>query len=344
MNILVTGVTSFVGRALVKELIAEGYDVYGVIRPDSKNKRNLPKKLHIVTCDMSEADTMEKMNLPPMYACVHLAWDGVGKEGRANPDIQKLNKENTYKLIKVSKKLGCERFVFAGSQAEYGITLRKVKSGECPSDEIDESFECAPLSEYGKAKLEVLEKASALCKNLDMTYLHFRLYSAYGSGDHETSLVSSCVKAFEKDSQISLSSCEQMWNFINVRDAAKAIADLASCVVTFTEEDVAEEHIINIAGEDTRPLKEFVEEIHKIIGKGSFDFARPAEAIAEGTPYLNPSINRLKALTGFKQTISFEEGIKEIEKVYSMRSKPSRKAAPKTKKHAGVSSRPSAGK
>ena len=65
MNILVTGVTSFVGRALVKELIAEGYDVYGVIRPDSKNKRNLPRKMHIVTCDMSEADTMEDMNLPP---------------------------------------------------------------------------------------------------------------------------------------------------------------------------------------------------------------------------------------------------------------------------------------
>lgn len=333
MNILVTGATSFVGRALVKELLAEGYNVYGVVRPTSKNKRNLPRKLNLITCDMNEIDTMEKMDLPPMYACVHLAWDGTGKDSRNNADIQNLNKDYSLNLLKVCKGLGCERFIFAGSQAEYGVTLQRIKEKECPVEEIDESFPCSPLSEYGKAKLDMLYKALAYCREQDMTYLHFRLYSAYGVGDRSTTLVSSCAEAFVNDRHVSLSSCEQMWNFINVRDVAKAIADLISCVATFTEEDTPEEHVVNIAGEDTKPLKEFVKEIHSVIDKGSYDFSRQVGEIAEGTPYLNPSIRKLKSLTGFKQNVSFEEGIMEIAKAYCTHHKSSKKPNHKSKGH-----------
>lgn len=319
MNILVTGVTSFIGRALVKELLSEGYDVYGIVRPTSGNKDDLPEKLRLITCDMNEVDRLERLDLPPMYACVHLAWDGIGKDGRANAEIQSFNKEHTVDLVRVSKKLGCARFLFAGSQAEYGVTLQRVDEGVSPADEIDERTACFPLSEYGKAKLEILKAAGDLCRELDMTYIHMRLFSSYGVGDHETSLVSACVRAFVNDEHISLSSCRQLWNYIHVRDTAKAIADLVSCVMTFAEEDEPEDHVVNVAGEDTRLLRHFVEAIHRTINAGSFDCSRASEKIAEGTPYLNPSIKKLKALTGFRQTVSFEEGIREIEEVYRMR-------------------------
>ena len=48
---------------------------------------------------------------------------------------------------KVSKNLGCSRFLFAGSQAEYGVTTRQRIEGHC-----DESILCRPISAYGKAK------------------------------------------------------------------------------------------------------------------------------------------------------------------------------------------------
>ena len=37
-NLVVTGATSFLGTALVLELLAEGYQVYAVVRPSSANR------------------------------------------------------------------------------------------------------------------------------------------------------------------------------------------------------------------------------------------------------------------------------------------------------------------
>ena len=54
MNILIAGATSFIGRAVTDELIAEGNEVYALIRPDSPNAGKLPsyESFHCVDCDM----------------------------------------------------------------------------------------------------------------------------------------------------------------------------------------------------------------------------------------------------------------------------------------------------
>ena len=37
MNLVVTGATSFLGTALIRQLLTQGHQVYGVVRPDSPN-------------------------------------------------------------------------------------------------------------------------------------------------------------------------------------------------------------------------------------------------------------------------------------------------------------------
>lgn len=310
MNIIITGVSSFIGRALSRQLISEGYEVYGVVRPSSKNKAGLSdiKKLHIIECDISECGNLLDENLPPMYACVHLSWGGTTKEGRQNPEINAVNEFDTLRMIKTAKELGCERFIFAGSQAEYGVTLDRVNNNEASGDPINETYPCRPLSEYGKSKLKMLTSGGNLCRELGMTYIHLRIFSTYGEGDRQTTLVSSCVKAFSEDTHIELTNCRQLWNMLNIRDCAKAISDMISCVFTLPDDEDPENHVINIASDDTRPLYEFVDAIHKRIGKGSCGFTRINES-PEGTPYLNPDITKLKALTGFVPQVSFDEGI-----------------------------------
>ena len=304
MNILITGVSSFVGRALAKQLISEGYEVYGTIRKNSPNKDKLPNGVHIIECNLDNIEMLCDMEgIPQINTCVHLAWASTGINDRNNPEAQKQNIDNTLKLIPVLKKLGCERLVFAGSQAEYGIH----------NSIISEKSECNPVSEYGKAKLEVLKKASALCKELEMTYIHLRIFSVYGPGDHETTLVSSCVKAFAAGEHISLGRCTQLWNFLYISDCAKAIADLVSCPFITAEDEGDGEYVVNIASEITKPLKEFVEDIHATIGKGSYDFDKDVTR-PEGTPQLNPDTSRLKRLTGFKENVSFAKGIENYEK------------------------------
>ena len=69
--------------------------------------------------------------------------------------------------------------------------------------------------------------------------------------------------------------------------------------------------VYNVAGEDTRPLKEYIEELFKICGeKGSYEFGyRPPNA--EGCVSLMPELTKLKNAIGFHQQVSFKEGILE---------------------------------
>ena len=44
MRVLITGVTSFLGVYTAKQLLSEGYEVIGAVRPDSKNQDVLEER------------------------------------------------------------------------------------------------------------------------------------------------------------------------------------------------------------------------------------------------------------------------------------------------------------
>lgn len=306
MNIIITGVTSFIGRAVARQLISEGSRVYGVVRPESRQKSLIPEDVTVLECDPDDYGALAQMNLPRMDACLHLAWGGTTPAERNNPEAHKKNIDNIVKLIPAIKKLDCGRLVFAGSQAEYGVQ-REL---------ITEETKCSPVSEYGKAKLAVLEKAAEACTKEDMTYIHMRIFSVYGPEDNPNSLVSSCMRTFTEGGHISLGPCTKLWNFIYIDDCAKAIADLLTCPFIVSENGPLEEHVVNVGSATTRQLIEFVRIMHTIAGNGSYDndkvFVSP-----EGESWLNPCIEKLQRLIGFNESYSFEEGIENVRKYYS---------------------------
>ena len=321
MNILVAGVTSFLGRACADVLMKRGHTVYAMMRPNSPNRYRVDSydKYKIVECDLADTHRLQYMNLPHMHACIDFAWAGVGVSGRMDSSIQEANLRMSLSLLTNAGLLGCRRFLFAGSQAEYGVTLEKLMADKCKYEPITEDYECDPVSEYGKAKLQMLHDATTLA-NLqmpNMEYIHMRYFSVYGAGDHATSLTDTCIRGFMQDMHVNLGPCQQMWNYLYIDDAARATADLLECEFCF-ESDI-NSHVVNIAADHSRRLCEYVEAIHEALGRrGSFMFHERQPSV-EGTPYLVPDNARLRGLIGgFSQT-RFEEGVREIEKMYSMR-------------------------
>jgi putative NAD-dependent epimerase/dehydratase len=329
MKILLSGITSFIGAALSKELLLSGHEVYGLVRADSKNMDRLSAhdNLYLIQRDMKSVEDMNPKALPKFDVCIHLAWDGIGIAGRMNEEIQKDNIEVTIKFIKKCKELGVKRFIFAGSQAEYGQSLEKHIGKKC-----DELVAEEPVSMYGKAKLQIAKRAARLCEELGMEYIHLRIFSVYGSSDHETSLVSSCIRYFrsKKKEALRLGECEQKWNYMYISDCVKAVKELVQVRElsertekfykdkVFLAEELYRKNVINVASEDTRILKEFALEIADIYGqRENIEFVRKTPG-AEGTPYLDPDISKLEALCGFKPDISFKEGVELIEKLYSL--------------------------
>ena len=298
MRIVVTGATSFIGLAVTKELLDKGHEVFAVARPDSPGRRRLEGKegCFIMSCTLREIHTLvgRRELAGGADAWLHLGWGGAGSDNRRNPEIQARNIAYALEALRTAYALGCSRFLFSGSQAEYGICHTVMR----------EDGECHPVSEYGKDKLKVCSMASEEARRLGITYIHARIFSVYGPGDHPWSLIATCMDTFLKGGHMELGACTQMWNFLYITDAARALTGLLLAK--------APAGVYNVAGEDTRPLKHYLEELHRLCGGGgTYEYGkRPPNA--EGVVSLIPDTGKLHEAVGFRQEISFEQGIKEM--------------------------------
>lgn len=304
MRIVVTGAASFIGLAVTKELLDRGHEVVAVVRPGSPGRKKLWGRpgIRVIPCTLQKIGELARgMDFAGqaelaqgMDGWIHLGWEGAGSANRQNPHVQARNIIYAQEAMRTARALGCSRFLFSGSQAEYGIY----------STVMAEDGECHPVSEYGKDKLRVWETVSKEARELGITYLHARIFSVYGPGDHPWSLIATAMNTFLEGGHMELGPCTQMWNFIYITDAARAIAGLLLAK--------APAGVYNVAGEDTRPLREYVEELKTLCGrKGTYEYGmRPPNA--EGVISLIPDTRKLREATGFRQEISFSQGIREM--------------------------------
>ena len=141
-----------------------------------------------------------------------------------------------------------------------------------------------------------------------MEYVHARIFSVYGVGDHPWSLIYSCLAAFGRGEYISLGECSQMWNYLYAEDCVKAL------VLLMEGENEKRSGIYNIAAPapESRPLREYIRLMYEALGcHGSYSYGR-RRPNAEGPVSLLPDTRKLQAATGWEPQISFLEGIQRI--------------------------------
>ena len=310
MRILITGAASFLGRYLVEYFLKKGDTVIALIRENARGKEALEKyktdaSFELVVLDMKETEKLKC----EFDVCIHLAWGGIGKEGRMDENIQRENIDTAIKLMRVCKERGTKRFLFAGSQAEYGQTLADIESKYGNDFDINaiprqsEDSPTNPKSEYGKAKLELKSKLKNLGDSLGIEYVHMRIFSVFGSGDHETSLISTCIKNFKENKDVHIGECIQSWNYIYIKDLCEA-------VYLLSKKDLQGEFVFNVAGATNKILMDYVKDIKRLLDSSGGIVVEEKEAASEGLPFLNPGIERLKRV-GFVESYGFEKGIKD---------------------------------
>ena len=313
-RIVITGATGFIGSNLARVFLEHGDHVFALVRPGSRHRDALPvhDNLTTVECDLDHVpDCIPAIGRADAF--LHLAWGGVNREEIDSPKVQARNVSGSLDCVRTAARLGCTVFMDAGSRVEYGAVEGMMQ----------EDVECHPVNQYGKAKLEFYQKAAPLCRELNMNYYHLRFFSVYGYGDHPWSIISTLVRDLRQDKRVSLSACRHQWNFMYIEDAVQAVYELYRQAVN--EESGSKKDnlrspisaIVNIASQDTRPLRSFVEEIHEIVGfKGTLEYGTFVQA-KEGALSIRPDITRLKRLTGgrWQERYTFRQGIEEtIEK------------------------------
>ena len=296
MKFIITGATSFIGLEFTKLVLECGHDVFAVCREGSKSLEKLPKdpSLSVFFATMDEYEMLpSKIDSADIF--VNFAWDGTNYEGRTKTDIHKKNIENTKIAFRIAKEIGCRLFVESGSQAEYGVY----------DGLIDENTPCNPFTEYGKGKLAMKQEGFKLSEEIDLKYLHLRIFSTFGEGDHPYTLFMNAVSKMLNNEPLDLSPCTQKWNFLYSRDAVKQIYYLCEKAVN---DDSFKHEVFNLASEDTRILKDYVVRLKVLLHSESqlnYGVFTPEHLVT-----LNPNISKLKNYIGFVASYSFDEAAK----------------------------------
>lgn len=315
MRVLISGITSFLGISTGKALLKKGHEVYGILRPESRNKERLKgeKGIQLLSLNMEsfllwekehgrEAKSLNPASLSELHfdTVLHFAWDGVGSLGRSDLATQEKNLAMSKAFFSWAKAQGVKRFFFAGSQAEMGRGTRE---------------DPLPASPYGEKKLAFSEYG--LKNHGDMEFIDLRIYSIYGKGDHERSLVKTLVRNTLKGRETELGLGNKIWNFMAEEDFGRALAFFVD--LDFQKRGA---FTIDICSRESRLLSDYIKEIEQIgfsfLEKKGIEHSeesllrfglRPPNV--EGDYDFTAHTKELSAL-GFEEKVSFSSGIEEL--------------------------------
>ena len=166
-----TGIGGFIGSAVARRCLADGYEVVGVDDLSSGREDRVPAGLELIRADLAEKASVSLLPRD-CDAILHLAGQSSGELSFLDPvgDLQK-NVVSTLNLIDFAAKNGLERIIYASSMGVYGAT------GDQP---VAEDHVCAPISPYGIGKLAAERYLWAYRDSIEAVAL--RMFNVYGPG------------------------------------------------------------------------------------------------------------------------------------------------------------------
>jgi nucleoside-diphosphate-sugar epimerase len=293
-KIVITGATGMIGSSIAKRALETGADVLCVVRKESGRLDNIPKSEKVKIVYAAQED-YSRIDISGGYDIFyHLAWDKTYGVSRDDVDTQVLNIQYALDAARLAKRLGCKKFVGAGSQAEYGLTDGPM-TPETP---------CFPSSGYGVAKHAAGLLAGLCCRQLEMQFNWVRILSVFGPLDGAHTLIMYAIDELRAGRSPEFTKCEQIWDYLYCDDAAKAILAIG--------ENGVDGKIYPLGSGRGEKLSDYLESIRNIIAPGLVLQFGKKEYYPHQPMYLRADISELTADTGWKPEFTFEDGINRI--------------------------------
>ena len=294
MRAVITGATSMIGAALIEECLNSGTEILAVVRRNTSKISRIPQS-ELIRVEYADIDQFGQVcgDSKPYDVFYHLAWANTDKAHRDDPVLQEENIKATLEAVELANRLGCKKFIGAGSQAEYGIV----------DGVISPDTEPHPVISYGMAKLSAGMLSRRLCEMYGMTHIWGRIFSVYGRNDSEETMLNYAISQFIKGETAKFSAATQMWNYLHESDAGKMLFLLGKNNVR--------SGIYCIAGDGSRPLKEYIEIMKNAYGENAMcEFAEKDDT--KRAVSLQPDISGLTESIGFRPQVTFQEGISDL--------------------------------
>lgn len=295
MAVLVTGLTGFIGSHLGRCLVAEGEEVWAIVRPgaDTARIKDYRARVHLIEADLAEPDDYRPLlvELRPERA-FHVAW--FAEHGRFWSAPENLDSVGaTLALIRALADAGCARLVAVGSCAEYRWQPGPLSEDKTP---------CEPQSLYGVAKNATRQIVCAAAEELGIALAWARLFFPFGPGEAPTRLIPAITLALLRGERARCSHGRQLRDFVHVEDCAYAFRAIADSTLTGP---------VNLGTGRATSIASVAEQLAVLCGRSGADVELGAiPAPADDPPEIVADPRRL-ASSGWLPMRSLEEGLAE---------------------------------
>ncbi len=286
-NMLVTGVSGFIGRHVAAEALGAGYRVRGVDR-----QRGHPAAVEFVEADIRDRARMGQV-MKDIDCVVHLAAITSNVEFvKDSGECYDINVNGFLTVLDAAARAGCARLVYASSAAVYA-------DGFSEETALDLRLQ---RNHYAKSKLmnEMMATSYEDVRQISTTGL--RYFNVYGPGENEkgdyASIVTLFLKAKKKgESLVVYGDGRQARDLIHVADAAR---------ITLAAVEKASYPICNVGTGVATPYGTIAEVID----------SRQVRYVPNPLPsyqhYTRAEMGRLREILGDRPLIGLPEGIAEL--------------------------------
>jgi UDP-glucose 4-epimerase len=293
MKAIVTGADGFVGSAVVKELRRNNYDILAIDL--AENPRRIKPDLHIryLPHSIENVDFLDSICSKGEFDFFfHFAWRGSAGPERCDEKIQLANALQTATCLREAAKIGCKRFICAGSIMEFETNQVVYEQGSNPG---------LPYI-YGAGKTIAHEICKPIANSLGIDLLWSYITNAYGVGESSPRFLNSTLRKIIHGESLEFTSGTQNYDFIYVDDVAKAFRLIA-------ENGKANKGYLIGSGE-AKPLRLFVEDIIAELKPSQKPLFGNVPYTGVMTPIETYQIEDLKRDCGFVPSVPFKKGVR----------------------------------
>lgn len=299
-NYIVIGANGFIGTNLTKALSAKDCRVTALVGEGTEY--SYLKSLENVDCVEFLLGRMKDISdkIPSdIDGAFFLAWSGVSSSVKNDYERQIANIAYAIEALETLNAFGIKRVVMPGSAAEFS----------CSDDIINGNNIPAPSDYYSAAKISCRYFCGIYAMQHGMELLFTAISSIYGPGRDDSNLITYTITSLLKGVSPEFTGLEQMWDYIYIDDAIRALILVMRNGKPST--------LYPVGSGVARQLSEYVKTIHQLTAP---DIPLKVGVLPYKSDKLDSQvldISNLKNDTGFEPQFSFEEGIKRTIKYYT---------------------------
>lgn len=292
MKAIVTGANGFIGKQLINGLLNRNYKIVAL---DIRFDDSLLSNKNVTCINVLDKEVLELVSLIPAdnYNCFfHLAWAGTSGPNRANYEMQLNNVKLACQYVELCSRIGCKRFLYASS-------INEMETYEyLQSDDIEPSGGYI----YGTGKLAAHLMGETVAKTNNIDFIPVIITNIYGIGEKSARMIYTSIVKLINGEHCSFTEGFQTYDFIYITDAINSIVEVSEKGKPFNR--------YYIGSGEPKPLREFLLTMRDIVdpkaelGLGDIPFK------GIDISYNQFDLKKVEKDTGYKNEISFENGIK----------------------------------